>query len=86
MDLSLDRKLQRAVLEIEMVLEAEARRERIVDARPGRQFATQHLAVELERGRRDGATAKAGGGIDELRLVRAGDERGRVGLDVGEEP
>ena len=32
------------------------------------------------------ATAKAGGGIDELRLVRAGDERGRVGLDVGEEP
>src|SRR5271157_2588921 len=85
MDLSLDYKLERALLEIKMMLEAKARRERIVDARSGRQFAAKHLAIEIERGRRDRAAAKAGGGIDPLRLVGAGDERGRLALDVGEE-
>src|SRR5271170_909868 len=85
MDLSLDYELERALLEIKMMLEAKARRERIVDGRSGRQFAAKHLAIEVERRRRDRAAAKAGGGIDPLWLVGAGDERGRLALDGGEE-
>ena len=67
------------------MLETEARRQRIVDARAGRQLAMQHLALEVARRRRDRAAAKAGRGIDPLRLVGAGDEGGRVALDVREQ-
>src|SRR5208283_921215 len=56
-----------------------------VDARAGRQFALQNLALEVERGRRNRAAAKAGGGIDPFRLVGAGDEGRRVALDLSEE-
>ena len=49
MDRPLDGQLQSAVHEIEMMFETRTRRKRIVDARPGRQFARQKLAVEPER-------------------------------------
>ena len=52
---------------------------------PRRQFALQNLALEVERGRRDRATAKAGGGIDPFRLVGWPDEGRRVALDLSEE-
>ena len=82
---SLDRELQHAVHEIEMVFETKMWRKRIVDARPARQFARQKLAVEPERGRRDRPAAEAGRRVDPFRLVALPDQRWRVVLDIGKQ-
>src|SRR5271166_1951142 len=67
------------------MLETEAWRQRIVDARAGRKFALQNLALEVERGRRDRATAKARGGIDPFRLFALRDEGRRGALDLSQQ-
>ena len=85
MDRPLDGQLQSAVQDIEMMFETPARRKRIIDARPARQFARQKLAVEPERGRRDRPAAEAGRRVDPFRLVALPDQRGRVVLDIGKQ-
>ncbi len=86
MDGALDRQFESAVDEIEMMLKTEARRKRIIDLRAGWQFATQKLAVEVERWRRDRAAAQARGRINPLRLLGPPDEGWSVALDVGKQP
>src|ERR1700674_2864001 len=82
MDDSLDRQVKGAVLQVEVMFEANARRQRIVDACAGRQFAMQELAIVVRRRRRHRPPAETGGRIDPFRLIGACDEGGRVGFDL----
>src|SRR5580692_3706008 len=69
MDGPLDGQFQSAVHEKEMMFETKTGRKRVVDALAARQFATQNLAVEAERRRRDRAATEAGGRVDPFRLL-----------------
>src|SRR5580698_7699833 len=85
MERVLNGQLESAVREIEMMFETQAGRKQIVDAGAGRQLASQKLAVEADRRRRDQKAAEAGGRIDPFPLFALPDKRWRVVLDIGKQ-